>query len=46
MEKIISKINKLLGKFGYTVIPVELYEKIKNEVASLSDAINVYEKQQ
>lgn len=44
--KAIDHVNNVLKKFGYIAIPVELFEQIKNELASLTDAINVYEKQQ
>lgn len=40
MNKILDKIAT---QFGYTVIPTELWECMKNELASLMDAIKVYE---
>ena len=41
--KTIEKLNAVANPFGYTVIPTELWEQIQNELASLVDAIKVYE---
>lgn len=43
--EIIQRINKIVSKFGYTVVPNELIERTTNELASLVDALKVYEKQ-
>jgi hypothetical protein len=40
---ILDPLNKLANQFGYTVIPSDLWEKIQNELASVVDAIKVYE---
>lgn len=42
-DEILRFLNKGAKQFGYTIVPSELWEKLKNEVASLNDAINVYE---
>lgn len=44
--KAIDHVNNVLKKFGYIAIPTELWEQLRNELASLNDAINIYEKQQ
>lgn len=41
--KKISKLNAVLNPFGYTVVPTDLWEQVQNELASLLDAIKVYE---
>ena len=41
--KAINHVNNVLKKFGYIAIPIELWEQLKNELASLNDAIKVYE---
>jgi hypothetical protein len=39
----INEINKVANQFGYTVVPTEVIERMKNELASLIDAIKIYE---
>lgn len=43
---ILDPLNKLANQFGYTVIPTDLWEKIQNELASVVDAIKVYEQKE
>jgi hypothetical protein len=43
MMDILKDVNKIAEKLGYVVIPCDVWNKIKNEIASLNDAINVYE---
>lgn len=44
--KTIEKLNSIANPFGYTVVPTELWEQIQNELASLVDAIKVYEREE
>jgi hypothetical protein len=41
--EMIKIINKIVSKFGYTIVPNELIDRTKNELASLVDAIKIYE---
>lgn len=45
-DEILKYLNKGAKQFGYTIVPSELWEKIQNELASVLDAIKVYEKQE
>ena len=42
-DEILKYLNKGARQFGYTIVPSELWEKIQNELASVVDAIKVYE---
>ena len=44
--KTIERLNSIVNPFGYTVVPTELWEQIQNELASLVDAIKVYERKE
>lgn len=42
-DEILKYLNRGAKQFGYTIVPTELWEKIQNELASVMDAIKVYE---
>ena len=41
--KILEKINNVTNLLGYTIVPTNELNNMRNELASLVDAIKIYE---
>lgn len=45
-KNLCDRLNTILSKYGYTVIPTEDLEELKNSVESLMDYIKINEKEE
>ena len=41
-----DRLNDIINKYGYTVVPTEDLEELRNSVESLMDYINITEKEE